>query len=459
MQHARQGHLCVESTNAPNLPSHLVEEGKGLEAKAPIIRDGNRYYLQKNWFYETYLLQKIKEKLKTNPTSICDAKKLQEEILRASLLPKQLEAIQRAIHCPFTIINGGPGTGKTYTAAILVKCLKAAALKKLKIYLAAPTGKAASHLKTVIGDDTIEATTLHRLLRVQPGSPSKKPKHIDADLVIIDEASMLDVPLLAKIFEAIGAETRIVLMGDPDQLPPIEAGSIFREMATLFGSALETPMRAETGSLRSLAESINQGLPIEASDFPENPVRELFIRTKPVMQKTRPDPDKCLASMNQFRILGALRQGQNGSDAINREMLKEMSAQIEPGHWWAVPIMVTKNTPDLDLYNGSSGVLIGKSFRGLNLRDGIAYFPERIPYTKLPSFEIAFCLSIHKAQGSEFDAVLALFPKGSENFGKEALYTAVTRAKKRVEIWADSGVTELMLQKKATRTSGFTARF
>ena len=238
MQQSRAGHLCIESPNAPALPAHILEVGTDLQAKTPVVRDGNRYYLQKNWFYETFLLAQVKRLLSHAPAKISDETIVKQEVEKTSCLPKQLEAIERALKSSFTIICGGPGTGKTYTAAAFVRSLNASSSKKLKIYLTAPTGKAASHLKSIIGDETLQAMTLHRLLRLRPGINRTSPKKIDADLVIVDEASMLDVPLLAKTLEAIGDETRLILMGDPDQLPPIEAGSIFREMAALFGMTL-----------------------------------------------------------------------------------------------------------------------------------------------------------------------------------------------------------------------------
>ena len=193
--------------------------------------------------------------------------------------------------------------------------------------------------------------------------------------------------------------------------------------------------------------------------FDQNLSTALFERVNPFLSEKEPDPIQCLEKLTQFRILGALRQGPYGTGALNQELIRELGIRIRPCQWWAIPIMITKNTPSLDLYNGSSGILIGKSLKGVNLRDGAAYFPEKIPFKELPPFEIAFCLSIHKSQGSEFESVLALFPKGSENFGREALYTAVTRAKKSLEIMAEDHVLEMMLPKRSCKTSGFTVRF
>ena len=123
--------------------------------------------------------------------------------------------------------------------------------------------------------------------------------------------------------------------------------------------------------------------------------------------------------------------------------------------------MITSNQPEQDLYNGMCGVLIGKSRGGLNLREGTAFFPDslKVPFNKLPPFETAFCLSIHKSQGSEFERVLALFPQGSEHFGREAFYTAVTRAKKEVRVVADESLLKAILLKRSMKQSGFIFRW
>lgn len=465
MRISREGHLCWENPNVPELPNTVVEEGKELFPKAPVVKLGNRYYLQRNWVFETYLLEQITRLNGLRPPPFHDPKAFERELESIPLLPMQKKAVETAFQNCFSIICGGPGTGKTYTAAALVRLLlKTKTKEKYKVVLAAPTGKAASHLQSILGSD-IQATTLHRLLRLSPGeSHLFSHRKIDADLVIVDEASMIDVPLFAQLFESIGTGTRLVLMGDPDQLPPVEAGSIFREMADLFGVRLQKSMRTEDLGLHALAGAINQGLPIENSyilswAFDSSLVKRLYERINPLFSWEKPDPEKCLRDLHSFRILGALRQGPFGIDALNEQIVREMRGEIRPGQWWVIPIMITSNAASQDLYNGTCGVLIGKKGADLFLRDGTAYFPHPVPFKKLPPFEVAFCLSIHKSQGSEFERVLALFPEGSENFGREAFYTAVTRAKKQVEILAEERVMKAILEKQSTKISGFTARF
>ena len=469
MRSSREGHLCLRCSSVPHLPDSIVQEGIDLQPKTWVVKDEDRYYLKKNWIYETYLLQQV-QRLRSVPfPKYHEEEKFLMLLDQSHLLEEQKKALRVAFFSSFSILCGGPGTGKTYTASNFVKVLLATKTKeRYRVILAAPTGKAASHLHSALQgfEKNVESTTIHSLLKIKPGQNKIFSKRkIDADLVIVDEASMLDIFMLAALLEAIGSDTRLLLIGDPNQLPPVEAPSLFREIADLFAVHLVQSMRTDEVALQSLAHQINMGMEDFAAghllnwSFDSSLSKRLFSILNPPMIWEEPDPMQCLQEFNRLRVLGALRKGPYGIDQINQQILDEISHKLIPGQWWVIPIMITASAPDMHLYNGNCGVLIGKSSKGLDLKEANAYFPQKVPFKKLPPHEVAFCLSIHKSQGSEFEEVIAMFPQGSENFGKEALYTAVTRAKKRINLIAEPGVLKKMVQERSSRQSGFKERF
>jgi len=442
VQNAKDGHLC-DVVEELSLPEHVCSCTDDPFPQTPLVKHGNRLYLQKNWALETLLLQRVHTLLKSVPAP--------DVVLPNNLLPAQAAAVQKALGQQLSIFTGGPGTGKTFTATCFIRLL---AVGQYRVKIAAPTGKAAAHLESALrvqgqlpeGLDC-ESMTLHRLLKLSPSMQRfGNPEFVRADLVVVDEASMLDASLMLHLLEAIGPETRLLLLGDPDQLPPVDGGSVFADMAEMFGSRLERSMRTDNNQLLDIAQNI------QAGQRPEIPLLSCtdFLSSlhTHVSLPTSTDPLVCLQQQSRSRILTALRQGPFGADALNQHILSQLQKPT------ALPILITQNDPKRQLYNGTTGVLMNSKAYFL-LSNELKSFPE----ATLPRYELAFCLSVHKSQGSEFDEVFALFPPGSEQFGREALYTAVTRAKKRVTVVSDEATVGALLRTSSRTRSGFRERF
>ncbi len=467
LRSAKEGHLC--SIFEGELPGALCADGmKEPYSHKPLVRYGNRLYFQKNWMLETHILNKILE-IGARPIPPCDTARFHQalENERHRLNPAQFEAVSNGFTKNLTIFYGGPGTGKTYTAATFIRLL-ASSHERYKVIISAPTGKAAAHLESVFQSAPVphmqwESMTLHRMLRLRPRTQQFTSSFmIDADLVVVDEASMMDGHLLLHLLNAVGPQTRLLLLGDADQLPPVEGVSFFPEIAQKLGHKLTQSVRMAEGTVGKIAQAILEERAADIPRLPWEPKEEVLVeRLCKILPSPHhaqsPDPIMLFEELSRFRILCALRQGPFGVDSLNRQILAKFQAK-NGSDYLTIPILISQNSPKQQLYNGTTGILIRKN--GI----GTAYFCTEggirsIAEKALPLFEVAFCLSIHKSQGSEFDQVLILLGPGSERFGKAALYTGVTRARKKVEIWAEESTFQAAIAKKTTFNSGFLDRF
>jgi exodeoxyribonuclease V alpha subunit len=495
MAASRLGHLCIRIDENRGIspppeilgvvdPSTLqfvkekVVKGSFRSKKSYWVWDKDRCYLSKNWEEESAILHALKEI--SPPKPLFDGKlfdiRLKEE---KSLNEQQKEAVQAVFDSPLLLVSGGPGTGKTFTASKIVQILASSLNQSeaLRVALTAPTGKAALHLHSKISCEEknvfIEYGTLHSLL----GTFKRKKNYTDFDLWIVDEASMIDVKLMAHLFQAIKPGNRLVLMGDPDQLPPVEAGSLFYDLtksASIHSVFLKTAVRFESDDLLVFSSAMKhmnlskiqslikqkKSIDLIEWDLEERQVQnKIFEKIEPYFPKPcvmEPDPAELYKQLNRFRLLCALRKGYCGADFLNEEILKRVFSRGKERYWFAIPIFLTQNLPELDLYNGQAGLLVaqGKTLQGkVYLEDGRSFSSFQ-----LPRYELGYCLSVHKSQGSEFDHVLLVLPKAGGNFGKELLYTAATRAKKRLEIIGNWATVVNCLKKESRRTSGILCR-
>lgn len=358
------------------------------------------------------------------------------------LLPEQQNAILNA-HGSLSIIAGGPGTGKTYTAGWMISILSDLLKEKLQrdpvIALAAPTGKAALHLENSVkrsAKNNLKITsgvTLHSLIAKRP---------LIADLIVIDEASMIDLESMNVLLREIPKGARLILMGDPDQLPPVGMGSIFVDMVqTLPHTHLKKCVRTDLKAIVDYANTIREGKYVAWENM--YPLQDDQQLINYCVQHYR----KCVTSddFSKFKVLTPFSKGPFGTEQLNQKILQALG-KVE-----SIPVMITKNDYTLELFNGELGLWYPKK--------GVVQFPGRdgtgereFPMTLIHSYQLGYCLTIHKSQGSEYPHVVVVSPEGSQIFGREALYTAVTRAKQTLEIFGSPEVLKQTIARSSRRS-------
>ena len=493
----------------PSLPAwddwrtHLASEAARRVVGDPdardtlLVLDGSRLYLRRYWAYERAVEARIRElaapRADTPDIAPLLEKYFPEDGAHAQAVAQQRDAARNAVSRGLAILSGGPGTGKTYTLARIVSLLAEVsrqAGRAFAVRIAAPTGKASQRVvESLQGavadlrrsgfDEALlqaipqEASTIHRLLGVRYESPYFKHDRdnpLAADLVVVDEASMIDLPLMAKLLDALKSGCRLLLVGDADQLASVEPGSVYgdicraaaaggplagclttltesrrfpaaspigRVAAAIRGDAAaawaELRARSAAGGaleLRDGAEALSEDG--EFADW----VRE---RLRPYLEAR--DPAETLAAAGRFRILCALRRGPYGVEGMNRRVERILAdAGIHPGGRFYDHrlILITVNTPALGLNNGDAGVVLAeRDATGARTGKLLAWFPDAggaprpVPVNLLPEHETAFAMTVHKAQGSEFPHLALVLPESGESpvLTRELVYTGLTRVK------------------------------
>lgn len=517
----REGHLCIEVTGHGIKPTpeelwaqegdsslsandfralnHLIIEGAAQLPEAlfsgdspPLYRQGDLFYFHRFWHEEKRVINGIKEITKTPPEISFDLTTLSKQLktITPQLLPEQTAAILAIAKNSLTLVCGGPGTGKTYTAGQLIhllwQSLNPDQQKKYEIALAAPTGKAAANLQQSLTRATqklanfpeLQAKTLHSLLGITKSTRKQEATFsLSADLLLIDESSMIDVQMMAQLLAAIKPGARLVLLGDPYQLPPVSTGMIFSDMVQALPShvvTLKTCLRTDLSIILDFAQAIQQGDETRALQTLKESSSGIRYSTLSTQQSIVEHVVPLFSSegdegnqshLMRFRLLSPLRKGPLGVDALNSAIRSRMLRAASPHKPFIAPIILTSNDRGLELYNGEVGLLVCQrpsAHSQQHLSEGdYALFqsrddapPKRLPALLLPQWEYAYCLSVHKSQGSEFDHVVLLMPEGSEWFGREMLYTAATRARTLFEIWGSDPVIQKTIKRHAARLSG-----
>ena len=513
------------AVGAPVAPGQAIER--------PLILDGERLYLARHWQQEDALARSLLDRAADEVA--VDESALGEGLDRlfqpAAEIDWQRVAATVAVLHRFAVISGGPGTGKTRTVASLLALLAEQPDGPRRIALAAPTGKAAARLSESIRrekaaldvDDAIraqipeEAQTLHRLLGARPDGSyrhsAERPLLVDA--LVIDEASMVDLALMARVAAALPARARLILLGDRDQLASVEAGNVLGDICAGAGRGVSPALAERLAALGAgdvpaatagspLADCVTvlqksyrfdseRGIgalaaAIRAGDgdaalavlraghaeleFASPTVAELPAMLARVARRGYADylraetPAEALAAFNEFRILAALREGPWGVAAINRQIERALAEAglIHPQgrlHYPGRPVMISRNDYALRLFNGDIGLILRDPHSG-ELRAWFA-MPEgelrAIAPARLPAHETVFAMTVHKSQGSEFDELVLLLPEeGAGLLSRELLYTGVTRARGRVGLWMAGAGLSSSCKSAMVRRSGLMAR-
>ncbi|MFZ4773380.1 MAG: ATP-dependent DNA helicase [Chlamydiia bacterium] len=350
----------------------------------------------------------------------------------------QRHALQSAFTSPTLLLQGGPGSGKTFTISKLIplflESYEQTFQKKGRILLAAQTAKAVHHLANQLGTEMleqIEVRTIHKLLKLSKEIRTPTPTLIDHDLIIIDESSMLDADLMVLLLTSVSPMSRLIFVGDPQQLPPIEGGAPFKlliEIKAFTHHFLPGSHRAENKAIIDEANALFNGVVPKAlalQDFQiESILHEFAAPMNSLPESFPPFPRK---------ILSSLRIGPHGSKELSKKIFEQLKEL--PGRYLLVPIMITQNNEQLKLFNGQEGIYIHDK-KSIHHMAHFSHLKEPLPLALLPPYEISYAISIHKSQGSEYEQVDILLPESKEPLLVEHLYTAMTRAKKGYRLYA-----------------------
>jgi exodeoxyribonuclease V alpha subunit len=535
-QWASRGDVCLDLTRVAGQPffdmpdaavlppldawrSALLESpvvGRAGDYRPLVLDDAGRLYLYRYWNYERAVAADLLSRARTAPEGF-DPDVLREGLARlfpplSGEMDWQKEAAAAAVSRRFCVISGGPGTGKT-TTVIKILCLlieQSKGGKPPRIALAAPTGKASARLQEAIraGKEGIDAdpairanlpeetSTLHRLLGARPDSTQfryHRDNPLPVDALIVDEASMIDLALLAKLLRALPPKARLILLGDKDQLASVEAGAVLGDICggDTKPSGDASPLQGgivllqkshrfgDQSGIGQLARAVRLGQAKEAVGLLGKGACDLHWQTPgPLAAIARnieagfrdyllhiregADAGAIFAAFNRFRVLCAHRAGPAGVESLNDRIIEvlERAGLLHPRQRWYAgrPVMITRNHPALGLFNGDIGIARPDPASENELKvffespdGGVRKFSA----ARLPDHETAFAMTVHKSQGSEFERVLFLMPETvSPVLTRELIYTAITRARREMTIVCSETVFAEAVRRRVERASG-----
>jgi exodeoxyribonuclease V alpha subunit len=511
----RSGSVCIELTTiasavgAEDVPWPEPEGWLAVVRTSPLLGeppvlhlyDDRLLYLDRYWREEKQVCDDLLALRMSKPTG-----EMPSERLFPPGFEEQREAAEIALAQAVTVLTGGPGTGKTTTVARLLALLaeqaELAGTSRPRIALAAPTGKAAARLQEAVRQEVakldaidrarlgdLQAMTLHRLLVSRPDSSSRfrhdRGNRLPHDVIVVDETSMVSLTMMARLLEAVRPEARLILVGDADQLASVEAGAVLADLvdglsarADVRVAALQTSHRfgeaigfladairvGDADRALELLRSGDEHIEFIEDDEPTERMRSILL---PYAVRLREAAlfgadDVALATLDEYRLLCAHREGPYGVRHWNRQVEKWLSEETGQPPWseWypGRPLLVTANDYGLRVYNGDTGVVIAGP-EGLRAVIAGASGPLDFATSRLSDVETMHAMTIHKSQGSQADEVTVLMPTAdSRLLTRELFYTAVTRAKSKVRVAGSEASVRAAIERRAVRATGLRLR-
>ena len=542
------GHVCLSlhafaalvGDSAENLRAQLLKSGwvakpHSTQGALFVLDAGDRVYFKRHFDYERRLGARIATALaqpieQPGPAAIDSLRRL-FGTMKLDGSQWQALAAALALHRHFVVVSGGPGTGKTTTVAYLLAALLEEN-PQLRISMAAPTGKAAARLTAAIQQRAVElpahvraglskpAQTVHRLLGYSPaGFRYHARELLPLDVLVVDEASMLDVSLATQLLEAVPAQARILLLGDRDQLEAVESGAVFAQLCQ--SQSLSEAMRARLSQVTNVPLS-TMTVPFDAADpladavirytrtfrfrddsavgqlalavrdgksdaafaalgsasndlrwtesagigLPSGLIEELASKYQDYFTQAVAvvaDPDQILQVFDHVRVLCAQREGPLGITSINARLTRALcaAAGVSGGASWYAgrPVLITRNDPLLGLFNGDVGVTLTDAAGRLRVWVRVGETLRSFSPSQLPAHETAFAMTVHKSQGSEFNHATVILPReDSPLLTRELLYTAITRVRHSLHLVGSRGAIATAIERPSNRLSGLRDR-
>ncbi len=544
-----RGNVCLDILSIPKLNKELSklnypaakELKKKIEAspivgkegdQKPLILNSNMLYLNRYFYNEKKISERLLAMKESRELEI-DTHTIDSLFDTSKIINYQkLAAIISCKH-KLSIISGGPGTGKTWTVSKILALLIQHQKNKLTIKLAAPTGKAAARLSESIQKLRSEmdlpaeiknqipdnAVTLHRLLKIHRFTHRplyNKHNPLNCDLLVLDEASMIDQQMMSAICTALPVKSKLILLGDKDQLSSVEAGSVFADLCgglqkTEFNQQqqlwlkqqfkFELPVHQSNYALTDhvvvlqkshrfdefsgiglLAKSINQGdsnktlqqlksldlfstikwtQPAE-NELPTKLKQQAEKAYHPMMQAE--SITQAFIIFHQYQILSAVWNGSTGVDSINNQIETYLKTKNEihshTEFYKGKPLMMTSNVYQYDIHNGDIGIIWPDEQGQLKVWFELNSGKYRtLSLSQCPEYKTAYAMTIHKSQGSEFKHILLILPYTEVAVTtRELFYTGITRAAESVEIWSSESIIKTAITRKTQRVSGLLNR-